>query len=125
MIKFIVMLSWAALVTRSSMAATPAPPPDSPNDKASTALADKYDDLVTKGYRWVTTAGPTPFPGNAVVNVPAGANIDSVTASGGSANVTYMLPAGTFITNGLLPAGNNVQYIGQNPDRNTDSTISG
>ena len=25
---------------------------------ASTALADKYDELVTKGYRWVTTDGP-------------------------------------------------------------------
>jgi hypothetical protein len=24
----------------------------------STALADKYNDLVTKGYRWVTTDGP-------------------------------------------------------------------
>lgn len=24
----------------------------------STALSDKYDDLVTKGYRWVTTDGP-------------------------------------------------------------------
>ena len=24
----------------------------------STALADKYDDLVKKGYRWVTTDGP-------------------------------------------------------------------
>ena len=24
----------------------------------STALADKYDDLVTKGYRWVTIDGP-------------------------------------------------------------------
>ena len=24
----------------------------------STALADKYDDLVAKGYRWITTDGP-------------------------------------------------------------------
>ena len=26
--------------------------------QASAALADKYDDLVAKGYRWVTTDGP-------------------------------------------------------------------
>jgi len=26
--------------------------------QTSTALADKYDDLVAKGYRWVTTDGP-------------------------------------------------------------------
>jgi hypothetical protein len=28
----------------------------------STALADKYGDLVAKGYRWVTTDGPFAVP---------------------------------------------------------------
>jgi hypothetical protein len=26
--------------------------------QTSAALADKYDDLVAKGYRWITTDGP-------------------------------------------------------------------
>jgi hypothetical protein len=63
------------------------------------------------------------FAGNTIVNVSARENLDTVVANAPSSNVTFRLAAGTYVTNGLLPAGNSLQFIGQNPDRNTDSTI--
>ncbi len=75
------------------------------------------------GHAETSHRGAAVFAGNTVVNVSAGQNLDTVVANSPGSKVTFVLSAGTYVTNGLLPVGNSIQFIGRNPDRNTDNTI--